>query len=531
MIKTAVGENLDYTTLKREFHEIISRDFEHLDRVEIDCFQEDNYLVILISENIPELLDRIKDILTGYQIIDNFIIRNINDKEIIYYDSIDNSSEDIKRSNYYNSQNFSVGFIISILGVLSLGIVGIFYYFTRPCVLGECTVIAETKTLILEDFKENTQDLNQENIKSLQVTLIEGINELKRIPSWSKSHKEATSAIVKYQEDVKQLDNLLQALQLENNSKSLTNNLPLSLDEWTRVKDFWQESIDLINTLTIESLQNFKQEKLNLYQSQLTIAQTNIDKEKQAEENLIQAQNLAQQIETQQKEITNLTDLENIEQSWQTAIKQIESIEPLTKAYQEKESILNNYLVNLIEIQKRIAYEKNAVNQKKQAEKTINLALDSQKNNQWTKAVSYWENALNEVKKIPTETFIASESKTLENNITKQLDKAKLELKQAIVRQEIKAELETICNQTELKCNYSIDNNSIKIFLNQEYLQKISTLSNLNSLTNNDAQKQQVNTHIEQVEKNYQYLSQKYKMLVEVYNPQRQLIMIYNTPF
>lgn len=530
MIKTAIGDNLDCETLNHKFHEIISREFESLTPLEIKCFKEDNYLVILISESMINTIDRIKEILKQYQIIDNFLIRNINDVNQIYYNSIEENLGNIKKKNYYSSQNFSVGFIVSILGLISLGIIGVFYYFTRPCVLGECTVIAEARTSISRQFQDNSQSLNTEKIETLQLALIKEINELKRIPPWSKYHKEATNSVEKYQQKVRELDNILSALKLEKDSINLTKNLPLSMEEWIRIKSFWQESIELIKSVNINELEKFKQEKLAFYQNQIIVADNNIDKEKRAQENLINAQNLGVNIENKQKQTTNLTDLENIEKSWQTAIKQLESIEPLTKAYQEKETLLNNYLLNLMEIQKQINKEKNAVNVKNQTEKLISEALESQKNNQWTKAVSAWENALEELKKIPSDTFIAKEIPNLETSTTKQLDTAKSELKKALVKQEIKAELETICNKTELKCNYSIEPNSIKIFLNQEYLQKISQLSSINNLSNNQEQKQQINTHIEQVEKNYQYLSTKYKVLVEIYNPQRQLIMLYNSP-
>ena len=71
-----------------------------------------------------------------------------------------------------------------------------------------------------------------------------------------------------------------------------------------------------------------------------------------------------------------------------------------------------------MEIQKQIAKEKNALNIKKQTEKLITEALESQKNNQWTKAVSSWENALKELKKISPETFTAQEIKNLEKHTT-----------------------------------------------------------------------------------------------------------------
>ncbi|MBL1210865.1 MAG: hypothetical protein FWJ34_14685 [Geminocystis sp. GBBB08] len=67
--------------------------------------------------------------------------------------------------------------------------------------------------------------------------------------------------------------------------------------------------------------------------------------------------------------------------------------------------------------------------------------------------------------------------------------------------------------------------------MTDKYLQKITSLSVMTNLTNNNEQEKKITTHINQVEKNFQYISTKYNIPVEIYNPQKQLIMIYNKPF
>lgn len=239
---------------------------------------------------------------------------------------------------------------------------------------------------------------------------------------------------------------------------------------------------------------------------------------------------MAIDIENQQGKVTDLLGLENLQQNWQLAIKTIESIPAQTNAYQEKDKTLNNYLQQLIQIQNKINKEKTALNIKNQAQEKIKLATESQNNNQWTKAVSFWKEAISLFKKVPGEVLVKQEINDLESNANKQLEMAKSELKQAVKREEIKKELNNICINIEEICTFNISKESVKIFLKDRYLQKIASLSAVTNLSNNNEQQKQIITHINQVEKNYQYISTQYNIPVEVYNPQRQLIMIYNKP-
>ena len=141
------------------------------------------------------------------------------------------------------------------------------------------------------------------------------------------------------------------------------------------------------------------------------------------------------------------------------------------------------------------------------------------------------ERSDNSIKKIPSEVLLRKEINKLESNANKQLEIATSELKQAIIREEIKTKLKEICNKEEVMCSFNVSKENIKVFLTDKYLQKIASASAITNLTNNKEEKNQIITHIDQVEKNYQYLSSKYKLPVEIYNPQRQLIMIYNNPF
>jgi hypothetical protein len=542
MIKTAIGNDMDYDTLKARFNEVINEELTFDSSFKINCFKEENYLVILISDiednNLKSIINSIQEVINEYQIIDDFLIRSFDDVNKIYFISNDTKNNIIKENQSllkerkkYNSANFSVSFILFILGVISLGAISGIYYFTRPCVLGNCELMATTENSVSSLLETQSQeDLTEAKIKELQLGLMAGINDLKRIPFWSRYHENANLLIKDYQDKVTQLDNLLVALKLVNTAKTVSHNLPLSLDEWNRVKGFFQEAIAIFNNINLEELDTLKQNKLANYNNQLRVIDERIIQEKKADELLNKGRNMAIDIENQQGKVTDLSGLENLQQNWQLAIKTIESIPAQTNAYQEKDKTLNNYLQQLIQIQNKINQEKTALNIKNQAQEKIKLATESQNNNQWTKAVSFWKEAISLFKKVPGEVLVKQEINDLESNANKQLEIAKSELKQAVKREEIKKELNNICINIEEICTFNISKESVKIFLTDRYLQKIASLSAVTNLTNNNEQQKQIITHINQVEKNYQYISTQYNIPVEVYNPQRQLIMIYNKP-
>ncbi|MBL1209735.1 hypothetical protein, partial [Geminocystis sp. GBBB08] len=418
MTKNAIGNNIDFEILKITLTEVINDKLTFDFPLKIECFKEENYLVILISDiqedTVIEIINLIQGVINKYQIIDDFLVRSLNDVNKIYFTSnltqnkiINESEPFLNKPKKYNISNFSASFILFIFGILSLGVVGGVYYFTRPCVLGNCELITTTKNSVSSLLKsQSKEDLTDRQIQEIQLGFIEAINELKRIPFWSKYHENATLLIKDYQTKLTQLDNLLLALKSVNTAQTVSKNLPLSVDEWNRIKGFFQEAIAIFNNLNIEELNSLKQDKLVSYNQEIKVIETRISQEKQADELLNKGKLMATEIQNKQTQVSDLTGLENLQQSWELTIKTIELIPPETIAYQEKEETLNNYLQQLIFIQNRINQEKIALNIKNIAEQKIKLATESQENNQWTKAVLLWEEAISLFKKISPEVFV-----------------------------------------------------------------------------------------------------------------------------
>lgn len=543
MIKTAMGQKINPETFQEKIKAVVTKEIQ----LEFDCqieLPENDQLLILInsySENIlTKVVDLIKDIIGDCKITDYYSIINIENRDIVYFSSINRAENNQDLSNvigdekasstFYKSANFSAGFIIFILGVISLSIFGIAYYFTRPCVLGTCTVITDTEVATNNLFNQlETNDLTDNEIKELIADLVKNIDTLKTIPSWSKEHDQAEILINSYKEKINDLQLFLDAKSVASNAQNMSEKLPLSLDEWLRVKQFWQDAIAPLNKIKSEEFKEFKTLRINTYQQQLSFVNRQIEKENLAIKKRENAEKIVAQIKGENNVNDTLEALREREAKWKSAIQEIEQIPPQTEVYQEKEKIINDYLRQISEVQKKITVEEKALNLKKNIEAKMKSAQEQERQNQWTKAVNLWQEVINLTGTISPDSWLKDEIEKQKNEAEGKLEIAQGALKKAVKREEIKTKLKEICQSSEKICSYSVSDRNIKIYLTDEYIQKITSLSVMSDLTNNNEQEKQIINHINQVEKNYQYISSKYKIPVEVYNPQQKLIMIYNS--
>lgn len=284
-----------------------------------------------------------------------------------------------------------------------------------------------------------------------------------------------------------------------------------------------------LNKIKSEEFKEFKTLRINTYQQQLSFVNRQIEKENLAINKRENAEKIVAQIKGENNITNSLEALKEREKKWKSAIQEIEQIPPQTAVYQEKEEIINDYLQQISEVQKKITIEENALNLKKNIEEKMKSAQEQEKQNQWTKAVNLWQEVINLTGTISPDSWLKDEIEKQKNEAEGKLEIAQGALKKAVKREEIKTKLREICQSSERICSYTVSDSNIKVYLTDEYIQKITSLSVMSDLTNNNEQEKQIINHINQVEKNYQYISSKYQIPVEIYNPQQKLIMIYNS--
>lgn len=548
IINTAIGEEINSDVFQAKINQVIQED----DKINCDCqtycYKENNRLIIVLEKSCFPCLENIVQLIINQiaedKITDHFLICEQNSVDNIYYDSekpLEKSYHNLSYSEDnpnislennpplpYKSANFSVSFIVFILGIISLVTIGVSYYFSRPCVLGECTLLTETNESVSNILNTGLKaDLTEEEIKTLIKKIAVNIQELRRIPPWANSHSQAQSLITQYQNNINDLDKLIQSSKLADDGINMTQQLPLSGEEWQRVENFWLIAIALIKEIKSPELESLKELRMREYQEKLELVSQGKQREEIAEKRLENIKEIAQQIKGIETQIKSLTDLAQLEQQWQIIIIELESMSPETTSYKQKDKLINEYLISLSTLQQKKNLEEKAIELKDSITEKINEAETQEKNNQWSSAVSLWNEALSMIEKFPSDSWLTAQINDLKGDTNQKLEQAKKQLKEAIKKQEIKGDLKKICTQTEKICDYEVSSNNVKIYLNSEYLKKVKSLSNLSNLSDN-SKKQELLNHIQQVEKNYQYISSKYNLPVEVYNPEKELMIVYN---
>lgn len=553
MIKTVNGKDIEYQTLEQKLENAVNSEALMENPVRIECSRQEKNLAVIIEHQEKKAPDSevivsiINQVIAQEQIIDEVLIYLADSPENLYsntpnqlikgnesgleIESISNNNDHQVTSNTsqdsakkYQSRNFSVGFICFVLGLIVISISGLVYYFTRPCVVGECLLIPETKTKLDNVLKSINAETSAYRLTQIQATISESSQELTRIPSWSKYYDSAQKLRQQSQLKNRDIGQILSAFKLEDNAKNMTQNLPLSQEEWLRVKGFWQEAIALLQANQDKNFNSLVNTKLNAYRNEIETVEGRIEKEKQGEKLLAEAQKLATIAEQKQQEtIDSVMTLETIEKDWISAVSKVEKLPVATIAYQKKDQLLNNYLSQLSVIQEKIRLEKLAINVLDKTKNKVNLAKKSQEENQWTKAVAYWQKAIKLLENYPENSFLTNHFQQLQKEIKAEIPKAKEQLKLAITRENIRGDLKKICAGNEPICNYSVTNDLIKVYLTDKYMENVAKISS----HSNFEQQQQLEDHINQVEKNYQFISSKYQKPLEVYNPQKKLIIKY----
>jgi hypothetical protein len=556
MIKTTIGIELDYENLEKIIEESLNIDSKNKSSVQVRCFPREENLVIFVEH--PEdvishpgrLFRLVRSVIEEKKVLGKvsiyLVVRGTSEPylsdEISLLQAkntlaIINSSEmetqsSLQLKSTENNPKLApknLPYPLISLGV-GLGLMVVFsfvYFFSKPCVIGKCSLLTENQNLVDQSLVFLSPENDPLDLEKTKQKLKDAITNLGTIPSWSKYHPQANQLIQEYQTELKKIDQYLGLIKIEKKANYFTKKEDLTLEQLQNLAKSWEEAINFLQKLENTSQDQFFINKEKEYKTKLIIVQEKIAKQEEVNQYLLKAKNAINLAETRQKEVNSLANLQLVEATWKTAIERLEQIPSDSNLYREKQDLLESSLTKFTETQKlRKEQEKGlelynkALNESKQADKL-------QRENQWSKAVNSWRNALNLLKQIPEGNFQYEQGKKLIATYEQSLQKAQQQLQKAISKQNIEQDLQSICSNTVPVCTYSVNNQQIKVVLTNSYLQRVKELSALLNTGDSQRDNNLIKTHIHQVENNLKYLNLKYKIPLEVYNPEGNLITKY----
>lgn len=554
-----MGIEFDYSTLARILNDRLNTNLASASPLSVRCFDRDDNIVILVEHpedtiSHPRRVFRvIRKTIEEKQVLGSIlmylVVHGKNEPELynqitlhspqvteiqktdtekkgdLYINKEENiNSLDVLRAfNRKDKTAFSFVYFLITMGIFGFSILT--YALSRPCVINQCLLIPETQEFAQQSLSLLDEDNEYVSLEEIIKNLQQAILDLEKIPSWSKYSDEAKKLRNNYQLEIKKLNQAIKAIELADQATLITATPPISLKKSQQAIKLWQEAISLLQEFPQKNRDSFIRKKEAEYQAKLVEANNNLKQEKEAQKHLLSAQEASKLAISRQATAKSLENLKLVESTWKTAIERLEKIPIESSLYVEKQKVLENYVAKFVEAKKLTRQEELGVNLYNQSVKQSLQAQEFARNKQWNNAVSYWQNSIGLLGKIPKKSFQYQEAVKLVPKYQEQLYQANQQMQLLLALEKVNNDLKTICVVETRICTYSVDNNLIKVFVTNKYIEIIGQSSN-NSLINSNHSRKVIN-HISQVEKNLKSISSKYSKSLEVYNPQGRLMIKY----
>lgn len=399
------------------------------------------------------------------------------------------------------------------------------YLLSRPCVLRGCPEIPFARDLAQKSLDTLDAPPSGQAIFAAQSQLDRALRVLRSIPPWSGHRGEAQQLLASYQKTADELEAMVEGLQTAARAGTLTQNPPLPASRWEEAQKLWRDAIARLELLSGESeFHDFARQKIREYQRNLRVINRGLKAERDAQENLATAREIAKTAEVRQELADSLEHLRLVEAMWEQVMSRLWKIPKIATPYPEAQEALKLYLPQVSIVRDRKSQEIFAQNTYDRAVRLAQNAKEAEAANQWSEAVTHWRNALATVKQVPENTFDSSKAKTLTKTYTDELARAEAKLQEVIKMQQARNDLTQLCTKTTKICHFTIDEKGIQVYLTPTYVQQVRA-SAVNAQSRGDLKTQvELLDHVYTVERALNAISDNAGLPLAVYTNDNVLV-------
>lgn len=419
------------------------------------------------------------------------------------------------------------GKIIGIGLGFSLG-VGCLYILTRPCSFGNCPQLNQAKTEAEAALKPITGLSSEFELEQAQKQLSDAIQLLEPIPVWSSHYTSARALLSQYDEHKMYLEALRVATQQAQEGETYITGESQSLEEWKERKQELEEAIKMLPPPDpSKRFENPINSKKRQYERYLQGIEQRIQAETVATQRLNRGLEAGKLALTRQNTARSLEDWQLVESAWQNALKQLQEIPVDTTVYQASRQYWQQYNNELIKAQAKRQKEEQSYYLWQQAQEQAKKAIFLQNQSQWAEAVEKWQDSITLLQQVPKSSFYYQQVQPFLSSYQLSLNKAEIEAKKALNRQEVNNYLQNLCERPEKICNYIVEENLVKVTLTKEYNQKILAAALQAKQQGNKGIQLNLINHISRLEKGLRNLSLHGRKPVELYHSDGRLMMTF----
>lgn len=210
-----------------------------------------------------------------------------------------------------------------------------------------------------------------------------------------------------------------------------------------------------------------------------------------------------------------------VQATWQTAVNALNQIPASTTSHTAAKPLLTDYEETLTAVRDRLNQEQIATKAYAQATSLALSAQASESQNQWSRSVYLWQEALTHAKRIDPGTQRYAEAQALIISYTNALRAAQTQLQGAVTTQKAlertREDLDRICAGTPKTCTYSLETDRIRIRYTDTYEQALQTAFAAGQSGDYGALGSAMN-HVETLQTALQTLANNAGLPIEVYN-------------
>lgn len=395
--------------------------------------------------------------------------------------------------------------------VAALLVGGGLYALTRPCVLGTCQPLQTAQTLSQQSAQLLQGNQSEQAEQQAKQQLTEAQRLVSEIPPWSSAYGEA--------QGVKQA--LDQVLIAENKAETAIQKgqaTAQSVTDWQTIASLWQEAIAPMQSVAQTSpLYPYAQQRLTAYRANLKLTEQRIAAEQEARKRLLEAKKTAGLAEARQNTAKQLQDWQIAQSTWLVTMNALKQIPDGTTSYAEAQQLIQNYEPKLAAARDRVTQEQLATKAYTQAAQLEQQAKAWQQKNQWSQAAASWQSALNYANQVPEETSVSNQAQTLAAN-------AASALKQAQTVARVRGDLDQICFASGRICDYTIQNDVIKVKFVPSYERRARTIGGMSYFSRDYETMYKIDQHFASLAKALQAVSTNSALPIQVYNSDNQVL-------
>lgn len=420
-----------------------------------------------------------------------------------------------------------------LIGTFILAIATIFgasgYFLMSPCILSTCKELQTAKQL-QNSFPQLAGNVKtEEDLSKLQLQLDGTIASLQRIPGWSPRHQDAVQTATSLTSESQQIKLLTQALQSGATALRSSQSLTYDINELQSRSLLWRQAIAPLEAVRTDSkFYNFAQSKLSLYRSGLQSVNVQMLAQSRWKKKVNDATAAAKVALQRESSAKSLPDLQRALSTWQIVVNALIAVPQTSPAYTNARRLLNDYQPRLIAIRDRVSKQEQAATSLAQAVATAKLAQQYEQQNQWQPAAIRWQQAINTIKQIPTESALYNQVQPLLQTYSVAFEQAQMKSQTLAVTGatastvSTRADLEKTCRGSVRICNFTVDDRFITVRMTPEYEKTLE--SNVSTDTQNVENVKNVQKHLETLQQALEVIGDNANTAVLVFDAQGQQI-------